>query len=109
VAGALDRTDHFLVPMPESRSFDTLGDLAVRPRGRGALRSGADLIADWWYGRNPRTFANVQNLTATPRDRRLALIGHAQTPNLRHAQECSPDHDLVQVDTVLGAHDDRQR
>lgn len=69
--------------------------------GGGNEYPGVDLITVWWYGRNLRIFANIQRITECADDRILVIIGAGHLPILRHAVECSPDHQLVEVASVL--------
>jgi hypothetical protein len=69
--------------------------------GDGKDYAGADAFPTTWYNRNLRIFSNILRL-AGPEERILVLIGAGHLGILRHAAECSPDVELVEVSSILG-------
>ncbi len=70
--------------------------------GDGTDYAGADAFPTRWYSRNLRIFSNILRLCGAPEDRVLVVGGAGHVPILRHAAECSPDVDLVEVSEFLG-------
>ncbi len=62
---------------------------------------GVDSVTGWWYNRNLRIFANLARMAQSPNDRILVLIGAGHLPILRHAAQCSPQFQLVEVEEFL--------
>ncbi|HHY35490.1 MAG TPA: hypothetical protein GX510_07675 [Firmicutes bacterium] len=60
-----------------------------------------DYITSWWYNRNLRIFANLKRITESCDDRILVIFGVGHVPILKHAIECSPKHELVDLRTYL--------
>lgn len=60
-----------------------------------------DYLSGWWYNRNLRIFANLKRITESPGDRILVIVGAGHLPILRHALQCSPKHELMEVSTYL--------
>jgi hypothetical protein len=60
-----------------------------------------DYVTGWWYNRNLRIFANLKRITTSAEDRILAIYGAGHIPILRHAVQCSPRHELVEVSEYL--------
>lgn len=54
-----------------------------------------------WYNRNLRIFSNIQQITESPSERILAIIGSGHLPILRFLAETSPEHRLVEPAVYL--------
>ena len=54
-----------------------------------------------WYNRNLRIFSNIQQITGSPSERILAIIGAGHLPILRFLAGTSPEHRLVEPGTYL--------
>ena len=61
---------------------------------------GADLISIWWYNRNLRIFRNIQQMTESPEDRILVIIGNGHAAILRQLLEMSPEYEFVELDSL---------
>lgn len=61
---------------------------------------GADALAMHWYSRNLRIFRNLQNITSSPGDRVLLIIGAGHAQILTHLFECSSEFNLVKFDEL---------
>ncbi len=70
--------------------------------GDGTDYAGADAFPTRWYSRNLRIFSNILRLCGAPEDRVLVVVGAGHVPILRHAAECSPDVEFVEVSAFLG-------
>jgi Family of unknown function (DUF5694) len=62
---------------------------------------GVDSVTGWWYNRNLRIFANLVRMAQSSNDRILVLIGAGHLPILRHAGQCSPQFQVVEVKEFL--------
>lgn len=71
--------------------------------GAGSNYLGADNLAGYWYDRNLRIFANILRAAEKPTDRLVVIFGAGHLPILRHAAQCSPEIELVELRDVLGA------
>lgn len=70
--------------------------------GAGGNFLGADNLAGYWYDRNLRIFANLLHAAEKPTDRLVVIFGAGHLPILRHAAQCSPELELVELRDVLG-------
>lgn len=70
--------------------------------GAGSDYVGADNLTGYWYNRNLRIFANILRAAERPDDRLVVIFGAGHLPIIRHAAECSPEIELVEVQDVLG-------
>lgn len=87
----------------------TLNDPLILDRGFGAYLSGdftlgtyegADALAMHWYARNLRILRNIQNITTSPNDRILVIIGAGHAQILTHLFACSPGYELVRLESL---------
>lgn len=63
-------------------------------------RQGADYFTMWWYNRNARIFANIINITESPKDRILVIFGNGHAAILRQFFEASPQYDFIEFDSL---------
>ena len=61
---------------------------------------GADALAMHWYSRNLRIFRNLQEITTSPNDRVLLIIGQGHAQILTHLFECSNEFNLVKFGAI---------
>lgn len=61
---------------------------------------GADALAMHWYSRNLRIFRNLQEITTSPDDRILVIIGQGHAQILTHLFECSNEFNLVKFGAI---------
>lgn len=54
-----------------------------------------------WYNRNLRIFSNLQQLTDSPEERVLVIIGAGHLPILRFLAQTSPEHRLIEASAYL--------
>lgn len=99
IAGKMSMLDHIRL----------LNDPLILDRGYGAYLSGdfelgtyegADGLAMHWYSRNLRIMRNIQNITTSPDDRILVIIGAGHAQILTHLFDCSPGYQLVRVEQL---------
>ncbi len=60
----------------------------------------ADHFSMWWYNRNARIFANIINITESPKDRILVIFGNGHAAILRQFFEASPQYDFIEFDSL---------
>lgn len=63
-------------------------------------KRGADMMAMEWYSRNLRIYRHIQQITTSPNDRILVLIGWGHVTVLKHLFECSPEYKLVKFNDL---------
>lgn len=99
-----DLDDRLGVQMPLYDYFALMNDDRVLDRGYGAYLNGdftlgddrgADALAMHWYSRNLRIYRNIQDITTSPEDRILVIIGAGHATVLTHLFACSPQYELV--------------
>lgn len=61
---------------------------------------GADNFSMWWYNRNARIFANIVNITESPKDRILIIFGNGHAAILRQFFEASPQYDFIEFSSL---------
>lgn len=61
---------------------------------------GADNLSMWWYNRNLRIFANIINISESPEDRILVVMGNGHAAILRQLFEASPQFDYVEFGSL---------
>lgn len=61
---------------------------------------GADNLTMGWYNRNARIFANIVNITESPKDRILVIFGNGHASILRQFFEASPQYDFIEFDSL---------
>ena len=61
---------------------------------------GADNFSMWWYNRNARIFANIVNITESPKDRILVIFGNGHAAILRQFFEASPQYDFIEFSSL---------
>lgn len=61
---------------------------------------GADMMALEWYSRNVRIYRHIQQITTSPDDRILVIMGWGHITVLKHLFECSPEYKLVKFNEL---------
>lgn len=61
---------------------------------------GADKLSIWWYNRNLRIFSNIINITESPSDRIMVIIGNGHAAILRQLFEASPQYQYVEFKSL---------
>ena len=87
--------------MNDDHTLDrTYGAYLVGDFKLGGTR-GADINAIHWYDRNLRIFRKIQDITTSPDDRILVLIGAGHVGILKHLFQCSPEYDLIRLSDLV--------
>ena len=63
-------------------------------------KRGADMMALEWYSRNLRIYRHIQQLTTSPEDKILVIMGWGHITVLKHLFECSPEFKLVKFNQL---------
>lgn len=63
-------------------------------------KRGADMMALEWYSRNLRIYRHIQQITKSPEDRILVIMGWGHITVLKHLLECSPEFKLVKFNQL---------
>lgn len=63
-------------------------------------KRGADMMALEWYSRNLRIYRHIEQITTSPEDRILVIIGWGHITVLKHLFECSPEFKLVKFNEL---------
>lgn len=63
-------------------------------------KRGADMMAMDWYSRNLRIYRHIQQITTSPNDRILVIIGSGHVTVLKHLFECSPEYKLIKFNQL---------
>ncbi len=110
---AIEKLDELKTQLPLRKTLLVMNDPELVELGHGGYLTGpfqigdgkdyagADAFPTTWYNRNLRIFSNILRL-AGPEDRVLVVIGAGHLGIIRHAAECSPDVELVEVSSILG-------
>ena len=61
---------------------------------------GADFLSIWWYNRNLRIFRNIQDITNSPEERIMVLMGNGHAAVLRQLFEASPEYEFIEFDSL---------
>ena len=63
-------------------------------------KRGADFMALEWYSRNLRIYRHIQQITKSPEDRILVIMGWGHITVLKHLFECSPEYKFIKFDQL---------
>jgi len=68
--------------------------------GEGDEYPGVDGFVSQWYNRNLKIFQNIRRISG-PGESVVVVIGAGHLPIIRHAAECSPEFEIVEVADYL--------